>query len=253
MTLKRVKTFELLDNYIEGTGSSLIEAAKKTITMESFGNPKYVAIDYRTIGSTMPANSTIVVDFYARGGMLLEQKSETLAAAASTHGYELITSDYIGRAEYIVVTFNSKQTTSAYTVSAVVTILDEKSTNYISSQGDLAGATVTGGAAATAAAVNAKIQLTDILGADITNTALVYVWLSSDASGETPAAVATSVAIGTDGSIIETHTAKQSFTIMSEDDGDIDIDVTHNAATTFYLNVAIPGREPVVGTALTWS
>ena len=72
-------------------------------------------------------------------------------------------------------------------------------------------------------------------------------YLSTDANGDTLATTdaALSSAIGTDGSLVEI-TADVLFFLVSEADGDIDIDFTKTDAGTIYLNVIMPGTGRVV-------
>lgn len=85
------------------------------------------------------------------------------------------------------------------------------------------------------------IQLKDALGNDITERAMVSGWLSDDANGDTITASApTTVAAGTDGSYHVITTGKK-FDLLSEADGDIDLDITlSSGAATWYLNILLP-------------
>jgi hypothetical protein len=88
-------------------------------------------------------------------------------------------------------------------------------------------------------AITTAVQLK--LGAeDITERCVVIAYLSSDANGDTPIAAQTSIACGTDGSVIGTLTAATSIMVISEADGDIDITVTDTGVYTRYLNIILP-------------
>lgn len=88
-------------------------------------------------------------------------------------------------------------------------------------------------------AITTAIQLLNGL-TEITEAACVTVYLSSDAAGQTPVAAQTSIACGTDGSVVGTLTAATTLLVISEADGDIDIVVTDTGTSTRYLNVVFP-------------
>jgi len=84
-------------------------------------------------------------------------------------------------------------------------------------------------------------------GVALGRSAVVDVYLSDDADGIgiSGTAPATSVAIGTDGSIIFTKTAKLAFEVDSEVDGDIDMDITETGGDTWYMVVVANGIKYV--------
>lgn len=96
--------------------------------------------------------------------------------------------------------------------------------------------------------INVAIQL-EAGEEDIDHSAVVVAYLSDDSAGIgiSAAAPATSVAVGTDGSIIVEHTAKLAWTLDSEADGDIDLDITETGAATWYLVVIANGIKYVSG------
>lgn len=88
-------------------------------------------------------------------------------------------------------------------------------------------------------AITTAIQL--LSGAsELSEAGFVTVYLSSDAAGQTPVAAQTSIACGTDGSVVGTLTAATTLLVVSEADGDIDIVVTDTGVYTRYLNVVFP-------------
>jgi len=115
------------------------------------------------------------------------------------------------------------------------------------------GATITVGTEA-ADAINVAVQLEDNDGVNVAARRCVYVYLSDDADGDgiTGTAPATSMAIGTDGNIIDTLTAKASFMIASNATGAIDLDITDTTGSTWYL-VVVVGDELLVSGAITFS
>lgn len=101
--------------------------------------------------------------------------------------------------------------------------------------------------------INVAIQL-QYAGEDIAQRAAVRMYLSDDANGDSISAAPDSVAIGTDGVIIDPYAASQSFMAVSEVDGDIDIDITEaDGADTFYLVVVLPDGSLVVSGAITFA
>lgn len=103
---------------------------------------------------------------------------------------------------------------------------------------------------------NVAVQLKTNRGADVAERCAAVAWLSSDVNGDTVHATAPDggVAIGTDGTILVAHTASKVFTILSEADGDIDVNITHAAgAYTCYLNVLLPDGSKVTSGAITFA
>jgi hypothetical protein len=102
--------------------------------------------------------------------------------------------------------------------------------------------------------INVAIQLSDNNSAELTARACVYAYLSDDANGDTIAGTAPSggVAIGTDG-VADPVTADKSFMLISESDGDIDLDITETGADTWYLVVVDPLGKLHVSDAITFA
>ena len=116
--------------------------------------------------------------------------------------------------------------------------------------GKIASATITVGAEA-ANVINVAIQLKDAAAADLARRGFVQAYLSDDANGDSIVATAPdTVAIGTDGLYIPLISAKR-FDLVSEADGDIDINITKSGADTFYL-VLIIGDKLTVSGAITF-
>lgn len=114
-------------------------------------------------------------------------------------------------------------------------------------------ATFTIGAEA-ANVINVAIQLQDSEGADIAQRAVVYGFLSTDATGDALKAsdAALTTAIGTDGFLLEVGTDSL-FLLGSEADGDIDINFTKTDAGTFYLHLLMPPGNIVSSGAITFA
>lgn len=102
--------------------------------------------------------------------------------------------------------------------------------------------------------INVAIQLNDPEGVALNEVGVLDFYLANDAAGLTPSTVAPSVgiAIGTDGALIET-VANLSGTMVSEADGDIDIDIEDAGTPTFYLVARLPCGGLVISDAITFA
>jgi hypothetical protein len=102
--------------------------------------------------------------------------------------------------------------------------------------------------------INVGIQLRDANGADLQEMASVEAYLSDNADGSSVVATApTTVAIGTDGVSIPLVTGKR-FTLVSEADGDIDLNITlSSGAATYYLILVMPDGSLVKSAAITFA
>jgi len=103
-------------------------------------------------------------------------------------------------------------------------------------------------------AINVGVQLNDAAGAPLAVRGSVFAYLSDDANGDTLAGTAPSggVAIGTDGLAIPLVAGK-AFQLVSEADGDIDINITEAGADTWYLVLVMPDGRRVASGAITFS
>ena len=108
--------------------------------------------------------------------------------------------------------------------------------------------------------INVAIQLLGGNGKAMTQRASIIAYISADANGDTISATEHSgaVAIGTDGLLIPVLTgaaaaekAKTIFQLISEADGDIDINITEAGALTRYLVLVLPSGKLVVSAAIT--
>ena len=113
-------------------------------------------------------------------------------------------------------------------------------------------ATFTIGAEA-ANVINVAIQLQDGAGNDLATSAAVGFYLSDEAAGTTIVAAATSLAIGTDGVAIE-NISNSAGMLISEADGDIDLNIGDNSgAATYYLVLIMPSGRLVISDAITFA
>jgi hypothetical protein len=102
--------------------------------------------------------------------------------------------------------------------------------------------------------VAVTIQLTDANGNDLGARGSVFAYLSDDANGDSVAGTAPDggVAIGTDGLAIPLVAGK-AFQLVSEADGDIDLEVTESGADTWYLIVVTAAGQLIASDALTFT
>jgi len=101
--------------------------------------------------------------------------------------------------------------------------------------------------------IDVTIQLLDGAGDEMATRSAVSFYLSDNANGDTLVAAATSLAIATDGLIIE-HISNSAGVLVSEADGDIDITIGDaSGAATYYLVLIMPSGELVVSDAITFA
>lgn len=100
---------------------------------------------------------------------------------------------------------------------------------------------------------NVAIQLQNANGEDLYSRAGVLAYLSSDAEGDNIISSAPSggVAIGTDGVAIPLVAGK-AFMLISEDDGDIDINIIEAGAATYYLILVMPDGSLLASSVITF-
>lgn len=120
--------------------------------------------------------------------------------------------------------------------------------------GRVGGASFTIGAEASNA-INVAVQLTDAKGDALDERVCVTAFLSDASTGDSISgtAPATSVAIGTDGSIIGTLATDLAWIIQAEAGGSFDLDITETGADTWYLVVVLPDGTQVVSDAITFA
>lgn len=94
------------------------------------------------------------------------------------------------------------------------------------------------------------IQLKDANGNDLDEAAQVRLTVFTNATRQALATGgSTGIAIGTDGTILATHTAKLVFDIMSEADGDIDLTWTDIGTESVVLGLLLPNGNWVMSEA----
>lgn len=103
--------------------------------------------------------------------------------------------------------------------------------------------------------INVAVQLVDRFnGNEVGERVALPFYLADDANGDTPATTPPSggLAIGTDGAAIE-WTADLAGLLISEVDGDIDVDITDTGTPTFHLVLVMPDGKLQVSPAITFA
>lgn len=100
--------------------------------------------------------------------------------------------------------------------------------------------------------INVGLQFKDAAGADMATPVCVPWYFSSDAAGLDPLTTAHDggTAIGTDGALIES-VANLSGVLISEADGDADINITDAGAFTAYLVIVLPTGALAISAVIT--
>ncbi|MGE0231416.1 MAG: hypothetical protein AB7O39_03235 [Flavobacteriaceae bacterium] len=95
------------------------------------------------------------------------------------------------------------------------------------------------------------IQLKDANGDDIAYAELVKLYVFTNATRQAlGTGGSTGIAIGTDGTILITHTAKLIFELISEADGDIDLTWTDTGTESVVLGLLLPNGRWVMSDAI---
>jgi hypothetical protein len=115
-------------------------------------------------------------------------------------------------------------------------------------------ASITVGAKSTASIVNVAVQLTEGDAATACAEAIMFwLYLSSDSVGQALATAPSTLAVGTDGTILAEHTANLLCQCVTEADGDFDINITDTATRASFVNVVLPSGQVIHSTALSWA
>jgi len=117
----------------------------------------------------------------------------------------------------------------------------------------VASATFTVGTETGGNTINVAIQLKDAAGTDMAIRSALPWYLSSDANGDAIAtATSGGIAIGTDGLLLE-WTNNLSGLVISESDGDIDVNLVEASTGTWYLVLVLPNGKLSVSGAITFA
>jgi len=102
--------------------------------------------------------------------------------------------------------------------------------------------------------INVAVQFNDAKGDALTEPWAGNIYFSDDAAGQTLATTAIdTVAVGTDGTVIKEVTAGKHYYVVSEADGDLDLNLTQNAADTLYMQVVMPDGRLKASAVITWA
>ena len=131
--------------------------------------------------------------------------------------------------------------------------LTERVKNLINNNTGCFGVTYTIGTEA-ADEIIVSCQFTDADGDDMANYVGVRQYLATDSTGQVGEAAATTLAVGTDGTILVEETSNLIWTAVSEIDGDLDI-VIGNAggADTLHLVTILPNGVLAISAAITFA
>ena len=228
-----------VDATLDSAGSDLTY----DFDMEGFTGEKLIKIEVAQVDENLPTGSTVVVKVQNAAGTT-DYETITLAVGAITAGSS--TTFYIKPSALlnplgVMVNFSGtikKPAANTADTTVTVTLIDESVAS---------GVIWTIGTEA-ANVINLGMQLLDSAGAELSDEAgTIEFYLASDNRGLTPVATADTVAIGTDGAIVGTITDKQSYILVSELDGDIDVDITEAVGAATYYAVAVfhDGRKVV--------
>lgn len=102
--------------------------------------------------------------------------------------------------------------------------------------------------------ITVSCQFKDANGDDMTQACVVRQYLADAATGQAVKAAATSLAAGTDGTILVEETAETIWTAISEADGDLDIVVGDAVGVdTYYLITVLPNGTISASDAITFA
>ena len=98
---------------------------------------------------------------------------------------------------------------------------------------------------------NVSVQLKDGNGNNLTNTAVVDLYISNTAGGvEAATGPDGTVVIGTDGVLINTIVTKKNYRIQSDSTGLFDLDITETGTASFYVNLIHPVTGKISSSAV---
>lgn len=114
---------------------------------------------------------------------------------------------------------------------------------------EISRATASVGAEA-ANAITVAFQVYGADGQEATERMYLIAYLSSDEAGDTPVAAQTSLAAGTDGSVIGVVEAAKTLIVATEADGDLQLVATDTGTSTRYLHLVnmATGKKLVTAT-----
>lgn len=200
------------------------------------------------VTGTMPANSTVTAQFYREGKLLLTSTSGALGAYTNTSFTQRFACLPIY--DEVVITVNSKQTTTAYVVDVILTALEKIVNDHVIDSPVDDVSFQLGASVASPGNIDSTITFLDSQGAAVTEKVNCIVYTSSDAGGSTPDSAATTFS-ATAGDLLQLLTTRQMYIAQSTAAGLLTIRL-NDAAGTLYLNVLINGKKFTSG-AITWT
>jgi hypothetical protein len=234
--------WQLIEEEVLLTGDTTIG----NLTVKGIGNTEFVVkINTAIVGDMDVATSTLTVKAYNSADVLLETRTIALPVLSTTNRDDYVNlSTFLG-ASYVVVGGTLKAATADYDASITVSFEDMPEIP--------AGVSFVAGAEA-ANVINLGIQLLSNLGVALDGRGVIDLYFSDDAFGNSVAATIDTIAIGTDGVIIAADSNLNSVTIVSESDGDIDIDITEaTGADVLYAVVVLPSGKKIISDAIVFA
>jgi len=208
-------------------------------TIKGIANAEYtIKINTAVSGNMDVATSTLTVKTYSSADVLLETRTIYLPTLSSTNRDDYVNLSTLVGASYVVIGGVLKNATGDYTATITVSFeaLDEVPSGCKFVIGTEGGNVI-----------NLGIQLIASDGSDLVGRGLIDFYISDDMYGNTCATAADSLAIGTDGVIIGNDATLNSCRILSESDGDIDINITEaGGAATYFGVVILPDGKKIV-------
>lgn len=102
--------------------------------------------------------------------------------------------------------------------------------------------------------ITVSCQFKDVNGDDMARACVVRQYLAEDATGQAVEAAATSLAVGTDGTILVEEVSNAVWTAVTEADGDLDIVVGDAVGVdTYYLITVLPNGTISASGAITFA
>ena len=211
----------------------------ETKTIKGISNTEYVIkVNTDISGNLTAADSTILIKAYDSDDTLLETRTITLPAINDTDRDDYVDMSGLLGASYITVDGTMKEAAGDYEATITVDLEDVDEIP--------AGCIFTIGAENTNV-INLGIQLLADDGSALVGRGLIDFYISDDMYGNTCASTVDSLAIGTDGVVIGTDASLNSIRILSESDGDIDINITEaTGADVYYGVVILPNGKKIV-------
>jgi len=237
-----------------GTGSQsfkekfALQAMVPAMNLQAGKQVDYVEAFVKVTG-TMPAGSTITADFYKGGVKMASSTSGALGPYTNTSfTQQFACADIFDEVE---LTVNCKQTTTPYVVDIIASCREKVLNDHYVDSPVSSVAFQLGASVAAPANIDNLITFLDSQGVPVTERVNAIVYLSSDADGETPAAVSTTFS-ALAGQLLQQLTALQMFIAQSTAAGALQVRLNNHAGATFYLNVLINGKKFTSG-AIVWS